>query len=109
MRLRQASGDLFWQRSGEPERSVDSRRQLPDSDDPPAFTPQLPVHALIAGHVFFAFTVPELPVGFRAGVALGASVPETSVDKHGDFLLGKGEVGLSGQRKMPSPAGALAR
>ena len=51
---------------------------LPDSDDPPAFTPQLPVHALIAGHVGLAFPVPECAVGFRPGVALGTGVPTAS-------------------------------
>ena len=80
---------------------------LPDADDFPAFPPQLPVHAFIAGHVVFALFVPELPVGFRSRVALGAAVPETSIDKDGDLLLGKGEIGFAGQRKMPSPADNL--
>ncbi len=40
--------------------------------------------------------VPELQVGFRAGVALGAPVPEASVDEDGDLLLGECKVGLSG-------------
>jgi hypothetical protein len=47
--------------------------------------------------------VPELPICFRARVALGAAVPETSVDKDGNLLFGKDKVGPSGQRKMPSP------
>ena len=51
--------------------------------------------------------VPECAVGFRAGVAVGATVPEASVDEDGDFLLGESKVRLSGQRKMPSPAGDL--
>ena len=53
-RLRLVAGDLFWKRSGEPEaqpwigrrgdqlipeHSVDSRRQLPDTDDFPALGP----------------------------------------------------------------------
>jgi hypothetical protein len=33
---------------------------------------ELAVHAAIAGHVVFALFIPELPVGFRPGVALGA-------------------------------------
>jgi hypothetical protein len=45
----------------------------------------------------------------RVGVALGAAVPKTSVDEDGELLSGKGKVGLSGQRKMPSPAGDLVR
>jgi hypothetical protein len=48
--------------------------------------------------------VPELQVGFRAGVALRTAVPETSVDEDGEFMFGKSKVGLSGQRQMPSPA-----
>jgi hypothetical protein len=34
-------------------------------------------------------------------------VPKTSVDKDGNFLLGEGKVGLSGQWKVPPPAGNL--
>ncbi len=40
--------------------------------------------------------VPECAVGFRTPIALGAAVPEASVDKDGDLLLGESEVGLSG-------------
>ena len=58
---------------------------LPDADDFPSLPAELAGDALIAGHVVFAFFIPELPVGFRAGVALGATVPETSVDKDGNF------------------------
>jgi hypothetical protein len=76
---------------------------LPDADDFPALASELAVHAAIAGHVVFALFIPELPVGFRAGVALWAAVPKTSVDENDDFLFGKGKVGLSGQRKMPPP------
>ena len=46
---------------------------MPDADDLPAFTPQLPVHAFVAGYVGLAFTVPEGAVG-----ALGADVPIAS-------------------------------
>ena len=80
---------------------------LPDADDLPAFMPQLPVDALVAGHVFFAFAVPECTVGFGARVALGTAVPKTPVNEDGDLLLWERKVGLSGQRKMPSPAGDL--
>jgi len=73
------AGDLFWKRSGEPERSVDSRRQLPDADDYPSPAPELAGDAAVAGHVGLAFAVPELSVGPRAGVTLGAAVPEPSL------------------------------
>jgi hypothetical protein len=77
---------------------------LPDADDFPSLTAELAVDVPIPSHVLFAFAVPEGAVGFRAGVALGAAMPETSVDEDGDFLLGESKVGLSGQRQMPSPA-----
>ncbi len=80
---------------------------LPDADDFPSLPAELASDAFIAGHVLFAFTVPKCAVGFGAGIALGAAVPETSVDEDGDFLFREGKVGLSGQRKMPSPAGDL--
>ena len=69
---------------------------MPDADDLPPLAAELAVHSFIAGHVVFALFVPELPVGFRAGVALRAAVPETSVDKDGDLAFGKCKVGLSG-------------
>ena len=80
---------------------------LQEADDFPSPAPELAGDAAVAGHVVFALFVPELPVGFRAGVALGAAVPKASVDEDGNLLLGKGKVGLSGQRKTPSPAGDL--
>lgn len=80
---------------------------MPDTDDYPSLAAELARDALVASHVAPALFIPELPVGFRAGVALRAAVPETSVYEDGDLLLGKGKVGLSGQGKMPSPAGDL--
>lgn len=76
---------------------------LPDADDFPALASELAVYAAIASHVVLTLFIPELPICFRAGVALGAAVPKTSVDEDGDLLFGKGKVGLSGQRKMPPP------
>jgi hypothetical protein len=80
---------------------------LPDADDFPSLPAELAGDAAIAGHVGLPFAVPEGAVGFGAGVALGAAVPEASIDEDGDLLLGEREVGLSGQRKMPSPASDL--
>ncbi len=68
---------------------------LPDADDFPPLSTQVAIHASVAGHVGLAFTVPKCAVGFRAGVALGAAVPEASVDEDGDLLLGEREVGLA--------------
>ncbi len=76
---------------------------LPDADDFPSLPAEFAVNASIPGHVVFALFIPELPVGFRAGVALWAAVPKASVDENDDFLFEKGKVGLSGQRKMPPP------
>ena len=80
---------------------------LPDADDFPALAAELAVDSVVTGPVVLALFVPELLVGFRSSVAVGAAVPETAVDKDRDLLLGKGEVRLSGQRKMPSPAGEV--
>ena len=68
---------------------------MPDADDFPSLPAELAVHAFVAGHVVLALFIPEGAVGFRAGVALRAGVPETSVDEDGDLLLGEGKVGLS--------------
>ena len=51
---------------------------LPDADDAPALAAELAGDAAVAGHVFFAFTVPEGSIGFGAGVAHGAVVPDAS-------------------------------
>ncbi len=69
---------------------------LPDADDFPASAAELAGDAAVAGHVFLTLFVPELPVGFRAGVALGAAVPETPVDKDGNLIFRKSKIGLSG-------------
>ncbi len=58
---------------------------LPDADDFPSLPAELAVHASVPGHVVGALFIPESAVGFRTGVALGATVPETSVDKDGNF------------------------
>ncbi len=58
---------------------------LPDADDLPPLAAELAGDAFVAGHVLFAFAVPECTVGFRAGVALGTTVPETSIDEDGNF------------------------
>ena len=63
--------------------------------------------ALVAGHVVLALFVPELPIGFGARVALGRAVPKTPVNEDCDLFLWEGKVGLSKNRKMPSPAGDL--
>ena len=76
---------------------------LPDADDFPSLPAELAGDAFIAGHVVLPLFIPESAVGFGAGVALGAAVPEASVDKDGNRVLGKREVSLSGQRQMPSP------
>ncbi len=69
---------------------------LPDADDFPSLPAELAGDAFIAGNVVCAFFIPKCAVGFGAGVAPGAAVPETSVDEDGDFLLRECEVGLSG-------------
>ena len=81
---------------------------LPEADNPPSIFAKLRVYALIARHVIGSLFVPKFPVGFWPNIALWAAVPETSVDEHGDLLFGKSKVGLSKQRKMPSPAADLA-
>jgi hypothetical protein len=46
---------------------------------------ELTVDAPVAGHVVLALFIPELPICFRAGVALGAALPKTSVDEDSNF------------------------
>jgi len=69
---------------------------LPDADDFPDLPPKLAIHASVAGHVLFAFAVPEGAVGFAAGVALRTSVPEAFVNEDGYLLFVECNVGLSG-------------
>ncbi len=77
---------------------------LPDADDFPAFAAEPAGDALIAAHVVFALFVPELPVGFGAGVALGAAVPKAPIDEDSDPKLGKGKIWFTRTIEMPSPA-----
>ena len=51
---------------------------LPDADDFPSPAPELAGDAFISGHVVLTLFIPELAVGFGAGVALGAAVPAAS-------------------------------
>jgi hypothetical protein len=60
---------------------------LPDADDFPSLLAKLAVDASVAGYVVLSFFIPKLPVGLRAGVALGTAVPEAPVDEDGDLLL----------------------
>ena len=80
---------------------------LPDADDFPSLLPELAVDAFVPGYVVLTLFIPEGAVGFGAGKALGAAMPEASVDENGELLSRKGKIGLSGQRKMPSPTGDL--
>jgi hypothetical protein len=119
-----SSNTLLWQSAGDaacylrnhPKGSADAVEAglggflegvLPDANDFPSLPAELAVDAFIAGHVVCSFFIPECTVGFRAGVALRAAVPETSVDEDGDLLFGERKVRLSRQGKMPSPAGNL--
>lgn len=54
---------------------------LPDADGFLSPAPELTGNAFIAGHVGLAFPVPEGAIGFGAGGALGAVVPETTLDE----------------------------
>jgi hypothetical protein len=51
---------------------------LPNADDFPSLPAELKVHAFVAGYVVLALFVPEFPVSFRTGVALGADMPIAS-------------------------------
>ena len=71
---------------GEPKRSVDSRRQLPDADDFPSPAPELAGDVAVAGYVGLAFAVPEGAVGFRPGVALAAVTPIASAVRRRNII-----------------------
>ena len=58
------------------------------------------VALFVAGDLF----APEFGVLLGLDVAAWTSVPETAIHKHGQSLLWKNEIGLAGQRLMPSPA-----
>ena len=121
MRLRQASGDFLreccqmrmtfhplprsWRVTRRSRAMVSSRllMLLPPASSTLRAAPQ---RSLSEPPLRFR-VVPEGAVGFRAGVANGAAVPKTSVDKDGDLPLGKSKVGLSWQREMPPPSGDL--
>ena len=76
---------------------------LPDADEAPAPLAELAINTFIAGHVVFAFAVPDGAVGFRAGVTIRATVTETSVDEDGDLILQERKVRLPDDGSMSSP------
>lgn len=81
---------------------------LPDADDMPSAFAELAGDASVADHAGLALVVPEGGVGFRKGVALRAAVPETSGDEDSDFFVGKSEIRLSRQCRVPAPPRELS-
>ena len=75
---------------------------LPDADDFPSLLAELAVDSFVAGHVGLALFIPEHPICFRTGVALGAAVPKAAVHKDSYLKLGESKVGLSEQKNMSS-------
>lgn len=70
---------------------------------PPAIL-QFSVYFLVAIDVATDLGFPELGVGGRFAVALGAAVPEAAVDEEGDAELGEHEVRFAGKRPVAAPA-----
>lgn len=65
---------------------------LPISEHPP--TPPLQLHGLstVSFHIHPELVGPELLAGPRVHIVIGASVPETSVHKYGQFRPGEADV-----------------
>jgi hypothetical protein len=65
---------------------------LPKPKNHPPFALESLVDHQIPPHVRFELSVPEITIGFGFGSVLWASVPETSVNKHGDLLRPKDKI-----------------
>ena len=77
---------------------------LPDAQHSPTCFTKRPVYQAVAGLVPRQLLSPESAVRNRLAGVNWASVPETTVNKHGEPLLPKDEVGLSEYGLIPPPA-----
>lgn len=84
-------------------------RALPDANDSPALSTQGASHAKISAPVVFNLRFPEADVRRRDRPALGASVPEASVDEDGDLASRPSEVRLAENRPVFSIAAHTGR
>jgi len=76
---------------------------LPEPEDGPAQSPELPGLFFVPLPVYSDLVLPELAVGLRRPVALGAAVPEAAVDKDDQSLPGERNVRLSGETVIMDP------
>src|SRR5580658_1648154 len=76
---------------------------LPDAEDTPALRTQCARHPPVAGLIAGYFIPPECCIAFRIMPVLGASMPETTIDKYGQFLAWESEVRTSSQLGFTPP------
>jgi len=84
-------------------------RALPDANDSPALPTECARHAKIAAPIVFDLRSPERDVRCRDRPALGASVPEASVDEDGDLSSRPSEVRFAENRPVFSVAAHAGR
>jgi hypothetical protein len=80
---------------------------LPNANDVPPRSAQLPIDQQISFPVALNFGSPKSPVRFGLHITLGAAMPKTSIHEDSHFLLQKDEVGYANNRVVPPPTSNL--
>lgn len=80
---------------------------LPNANDVPPRSAQLPIDQKISFPVALNFGSPKYPVRFGLHITLGAAMPKTSIHEDSHFLLQKDEVGFANNRVVPPPTSNL--
>jgi len=91
--------------SGHAPAGILGKLTLPDAYHFPSFLPQAVGSLTVPPLIPFDFLTPHLRVRpWRDIPATVVAVPETTVNKHGDFDLGPHEVRASGEKLVPAPS-----
>jgi hypothetical protein len=77
---------------------------LPDADDFPSVFLEFPIDSAVSLLVGDHLGIPELRICLWTGVAHGASVPKTAVNKQNHTLSGEAEVRSSRNAQVSAPS-----
>jgi len=76
---------------------------FPNPHNPPVQFAQVAVHVAVTGLVANNLSIPILFIGTWPAIALRATMPETSVHKHRDFLPAENKIRFSKNWLIPPP------
>jgi len=78
---------------------------LPEADDTPASFLEIVAHFPVPGHVLGDLLTPVGLIGLWYSHVPRATMPETSVNEHGQTVSWECKIGRAGNREMSAPTG----